>query len=319
MEEIEKKICGTDPEYRRSKDEILSLREAIARQPKHKRKLSSLEDRRGKLLHFFSQRTKGKVRDKCTALHRCLGKDKSFATLTFIEHISDARAVKLLNKFLTALRERFERLNYIYVIERQPDSGRPHFHLIVNKFLPVRQINALWTLQQYNEGLSVEGISRGQVEEMITYDREHPDEKSELQKVLNPFDVKKIRNINGLSYYLTKYITKGNNSGGFGCAVWHCSRVVSRLFTKTIVSRSTFAAAGSYINSRLDKKTGELIKNKGKHEKFYSLFYIENRPFFLPDMERLEFVNWALTEGMNVSKILYYDEDGKPDLDLSNN
>ena len=317
-EEIQAKFRKADPEFMQSLREIELLREIAVNKQGSKKRVPRSSFERGNSLHFFRQRTKGKVRDKCTALHRCLGTQKSFATLTFIDEISDSVAVKLLNKFLTALREKFGRINYIYVAERQ-ETGRIHFHLIVNKFLPVREINALWTLQQYNEGLKVAGISIEQVRQWIEIDRENPKKKSELQKVFNPFDVKKIYHINGLSYYFTKYITKGNNREGFGCAVWHCSRVVSRLFTKTIVSRSTFAAAASMVNSFVDKKTGEVSKNKGKHEKFYSLFYIENKPYFLPDMERLEFINWALTEGIQISDILYYDEDGKPIVDISKN
>ena len=312
-EEIQARYRKADYEFLQSLREIESLREAATRKRGSKKQVPETSYKRGDSLHFFSQRSKGKVRDKCTALHRCLGKQKTFATLTFIGDVSDTVGVKLLNKFLTALRDRYGRIHYIYIAERQlQTTNRIHFHLIINKFLPVREINALWVLQQYNEGIQFEGISKAQVEEWIRTDRENPDRKSELQKHLNPFDVEKIRGIHGLSYYLTKYITKGNNSGGFGCAVWHCSRVVSRLFTKTVVSRSTFAAASSYVNSNLDKKTGELRKNPGKHEKYYSLFYIENKPYFLPDMQKLEFINFAMTEGATLQNMLYYDDTGQP-------
>lgn len=312
-EESEAKFRQADYEYLESLREINNLRAIAADKSRFKRKIPKASFERGDSLHFFSQRSKGKVRDKCTALHRCLGTQKSFATLTFINDITDARAIRVLNKFLTALRDRYGRIHYIYVAERQlQNTNRIHFHLIINKFLPVREINALWTLQQYNEGIEFEGISKEQITDWIEYDRENPGKKSELQKRLNPFDVKKIKGIHGLSYYLTKYITKGNNKGGFGCAVWHCSRVVSRLFTKTIVSRSTFAAAASLMNGSVNWKTGELRKNPGKHEKFYSLFYIENKPYFLPDMRSLEFINFVLTEGMNLANMLYYDDTGKP-------
>jgi hypothetical protein len=312
-EEATAKYRKADYEFLQSLREIESLREIAARKRGSKKRVPEKPVKRGDSLRFFSQRSKGKVRDKCTALYRCLGKQKTFATLTFISDVTDSIGVKLLNKFLTALRDRYGRIHYIYIAERQLlTTNRIHFHLIINKFLPVREINALWVLQQYNEGIEYEGISREQVVSWIQYDRENPKEKSELQKRLNPFDVEKIRGIHGLSYYLTKYITKGNNSGGFGCSVWHCSRVVSRLFTKTVVSRSTFAAASSYVNCNLDKKTGEIRKNPGKHEKYYSLFYIENKPYFLPDMQKLEFINFAMTEGMNLGNMLYYDDTGKP-------
>jgi hypothetical protein len=312
-EESSAKYRQADNEFMQSLRETESLREIATSKRGYKKPVPKTSFKRGDSLHFFSQRSKGKVRDKCTALHRCLGKQKTFATLTFIADVTDAIAIRILNKFLTALRDRYGRIHYIYIAERQlQTTNRIHFHLIINKFLPVREINALWVLQQYNAGIEFDGISKQQVEEWIKWDRENPEKKSELQKHLNPFDVEKIKGIHGLSYYLTKYITKGNNSDGFGCAVWHCSRVVSRLFTKTVVSRSTFAAASSYVNCSLDKKTGEIRKNPGKHEKYYSLFYIENKPYFLPDMEKLEFINFAMTEGMNLANMLYYDDTGKP-------
>ena len=116
-------------------------------------------------------------------------------------------------------------------------------------------------------------------------------------EVLNSFDVKKIKHIYGLSYYLTKYITKNKNEG-FGCSAWHCSRAVSKIFIKTLVNRSTFAAAASLVNSSLDKKTGEIRKALPKQGKYHCLFYIENKPFFLPEMSELEEINRWIVDGM---------------------
>lgn len=306
LEEIQKKYCRADRELMRSIEETNSLRSIINSKPKHKRKLSLSSFKRGNSLHFLSLRTKGKVRDKCTAFHRCLGNQKTFVTLTFINDVTDANAIGILNKFFVALRSEFTNLHYVRISERQPDTGRIHFHIIINKFLPVRRFNALWTLQQYNAGIVNPDISKKELLNMIAWDIENEEEKSEVQKHFNSFDVKKIRNINGLSYYLTKYITKNENKG-FGCSAWHCSRAVSKLFIKTLVTRSTFSAAASYINASLDKHTGELRRPEPVKGQYHCLFYIQNRSFFLPEMAELETTNRWIVDGMHLS--------GLPELD----
>ena len=304
LEEIQKKYRKADNELMQSLEEIDALRNVINCKPKLKRKFSKSPFERGKSLHFLSQRSKGKIRDKCTAFHRCLGNRKTFVTLTFINEVTDAIAIRILNKFLTALRSEFSNLHYVRISERQ-DNGRIHFHLIINKFLPVIAFNRLWILQQYNAGIELPGVPRSEFmwryEESLERERletfstkTNPDPVQELN---NSFDVKKIRNINGLSYYLTKYITKNKNEG-FGCSSWHCSRAVSKLFIKTLVSRSTFAAASSSVNSRLDKKTGEIIKTPVVVGKYHCLYYIENKPFFLPEMSELETINKWIVDGM---------------------
>jgi hypothetical protein len=287
--ETKKAFGGADAEYTEWINSLQSICANKINKPKCKRKFSSLETECRKPVHFLSTRSKGKVRDKCTAFHRCLGTRKTFATLTFLNDVSDKDAVKILNKFFTQLREDFPKLKYIWIAERQTKTtGRIHFHIILNQWLPVKKYNDLWVLQQYNSGIECIGISYCTIVGLIR--------NGLLGKHLNPFDVKKIKNINGLSYYLTKYVTK-NKSGAFECLAWHCSRSVSKLFTKTVVSRSCFAAAASFVNSRLDRKTGELTQIKAPPSPFYQLFYIENKPYFLPEMADLEMVNREIISG----------------------
>jgi hypothetical protein len=314
LEEVQKKARRFDPEFIKSLSEIELLRDAIARKQKLKRKFSAKSVKRGNSLHFLSQRSKGKIRDKCTAFHRCLGSRKTFVTLTFINDVTDARAISILNKFLTALRSEFGNLQYVRVSERQ-SNGRIHFHLIVNKFLPVVAFNRLWALQQYNAGIELPGMSK--IEFMNRYNesvrretegiRHKKSDPDPVMEVVNSFDIKKIKHIYGLSYYLTKYITKNENKG-FGCSAWHCSRGVSKLFIKTIISRSTFSNAASWVNCNLNKKTGEVRKALPVIGKFHTLYYIENKPFFLPELSELETVNKWIVEGMLPDRIPEVDD-----------
>jgi hypothetical protein len=230
------------------------------------------------------------------------------ATITFLNDVEDRKAVSILNKFLTSLREENDKIKYLWVAERQK-NGRIHFHIILNKKMPVRKYNALWVLQQYNAGICKPGIDINQVRSWIKTDEENPDKKSELQKRLNPFDVEKITSMYGLSWYLTKYITK-NNSGAFNCLAWHCSRNVSRLFTKTVVTRSTFSKVGSADNSKIDKKTGEIIPARQISGAFYHLYFIENKYLFLPEMAELETINCWVLDGMLPDRIPMIDDEG---------
>jgi hypothetical protein len=70
--------------------------------------------------------------------------------------------------------------------------------------------------------------------------------KDNLHKLLNPVDVKPVRDINSLRGYLTQYITE--NVDRCSCAVWHCNRSVSALFTSTLINDKDFAETGTRVN-----------------------------------------------------------------------
>lgn len=271
-------------DFAKSRYELLSTVKAIESKPKLK--IPKASDRGDVRIHLFSKRSRGKVRDKCTALYRCFKQTGILATLTFIADVTDKTAVTILNKFFTQLRDDKGKIKYLWVAERQmKTTGRIHFHIILNQRLEIQRYNELWIRQQYASGLRYRDLTEDQAVEL-----------------LNPFDVKKIKSMYGLSYYLTKYITK-NGSEGFNCLAWHCSRSVSKLFTKTVVSRSTFTSVASWTNSRLDKKTGELVKGKNIAGAFYNLFFIENRLIYLPEMAELEQINCWILDGMLPDRI----------------
>lgn len=279
-------------------ESIDRIRDAATAKQRDRRKFSRPLDKFGNPVHMLSPRSKGKVRDKCTAFYRSCGQQRTFATLTFIAPVGDKTAVSILNKFFTQLREDCKKLKYIWVAERQPktdnNEGRIHFHVIFNQRLPVRRYNALWVLQQYNAGLRFESITDSEIRQRY--------EEGTIHEVLNPFDIEKIKSIYGLSFYLTKYITK-NKSGAFQSLAWHCSRNVSRLFTKTVVSRSCMRAVESFVNSKLDRETGEIKKAPPIQGAFWQAFLIENKTYFLPDMSEMETVNRWVLDGMLPDRI----------------
>jgi hypothetical protein len=258
----------------------------------------------GTTIHKFSARSRGKVKDKATAFFRATPHNRTFLTLTFIQDLTDYEGVQILNKFLTVLRSEKAGLQYLWVAERQQlNNGRIHFHLLLNRRLPIKRYNALWVLQQYNSGLvghkeNGDIIEKEEVEKRYQYDitskfrKKDPDS---MMAVLNPFDIEPAYNINGLSYYLTKYITKQKKDMEFTCLTWHCSRRISKLFTKEVVSPSTFAYLMSLNNYKIDLKTGECWAPHKLQTTFFTMVYVNNKGAPLSRLKQLEKVNkWVL-------------------------
>lgn len=256
-------------------------------------------------IHLFSKRSRGKVKDKATAFFRSTGQERAFVTLTFIEHIPDREGVAVLNKFLTVLRKERPGLEYLWVAEHQEDRKEKtvHFHMIVNRRLPVKRYNALWVMQQYNSGLTGhrengEAITRSEIETRYRHDMTSTFKKKDpdgVQAVLNPFDIEKAYNIYGLGKYLTQYITKQADKDPFGCLNWHCSRKVSKLFTKEVVSPSTFRYLCSFANIRVNLDTGQCWTPQPLVKQFFTIVYVNNKGAPLRILGQLEQVNkWII-------------------------
>lgn len=263
---------------------------------------------------IFSKRSRAKVKDKATAFWRALesrGKkvrvSRTFATFTFIEDIPDQLGVKILNKFLTVLRKEHPSLQYLWVAEPQEENhNRIHFHMLLDRRLDIKRFNALWTLQQYNAGLighRADGseISKAEIQQRYDHDmnssfsRKDPDS---VAAVLNPFSIEKATSITGLSFYLTQYITKQAKDHAFSCQTWHCSRKVSKLFTKEIVSPSTFRYMCSFANCKLDRMTGEILEEaKPIISPWFTMVYVNNKASPLLRLKQMEQVNkWIIQD-----------------------
>ena len=256
-------------------------------------------------VHMLSTRSRGKIKDKATAFFRACPGDRVFCTLTFVAPVDDRSGVAILNKFLTSARKSFAKLQYFWVAERQ-DNGNIHFHIILNKRLPVRRWNALWVMAQYNAGLV--GCDKfGQ--EISKIEIIHRYENDTVHKVFNPLDIKKVKSISGLSGYLTKYITKQKRVP-FSCLPWHCSRRVSRMFTRATVSYSAFAYMKTFNNYRVDKTTGECFGPKmSPPHPFYIVVYAANKNAPLKYLKEMEQVNKWILQGHELDRLMFIDDD----------
>ena len=169
------------------------------------------------------------------------------------------------------------------------------------------RFNGLWVLQQYNAGLTGKDRYGNRIAMQEVRDRV---KARTVGKVLNPFDVKKIYGINGLSAYLTEYITKQKKDDVFACLPWHCSRRVSRMFTRSIVGPSAFAYCCSFKNGKVDKETGEIFKVDVIRDAFFTMVYVNNKKAVLHYLQKMEQVNKWIIGGWSMDRLpLVADDD----------
>lgn len=289
--------------------------------------------KRGEELNSLSRRSKQKIRDKVLALwyQAQIKTDKNirttdfnkfqFVTLTFIDAVTDQKAVQLLNKFLTALRKK-ERvfykwikvkevvskkgiaktiikqdcenhLQYLWVVERQK-NGNAHFHIIFNKRFDLHWCNAQWAKVQIDAGLKLKKYGEKTREVFAEHYK-----AGTVGEICNPYDTKKMGDINktdspdAVANYLTGYVTK--NDGKFSCATWYCSRGISALETSaTITARDYDHTKNETINRRQTKK-GEYIRHIAKNE-YCETVTIVNKKYYSKYLRELNQYNYWLLQ-----------------------
>jgi hypothetical protein len=263
-------------------------------------------------LHHLSYRSKSKIREKIFSLYKaCPDSEFTFLTLTMVTSCEDTKAARCLNKFLTVLRKQYGRFLYLWVAERQ-DNGNIHFHFITNRRFPIRRINALWVYQQYNSGIINEeadsAIARYSNSLNTVADLYENGEFDDLALFLNPVDIRKIKNIDSLSGYLTGYITK--NKAEFSCLAWHCCRGVSALFTAMVVPEKIAVEANDpAINRSISKRTGKvycaqqhLVANKNTGEIVAVVVSILNKEHFSRHLNEMALINKVVLGGYLVKE-----------------
>ena len=171
--------------------------------------------------NMMSIRTKKKIQDKSLMwwLSRKQKNDKHpfvFITLTYTAKVfhNHQDCNKMLNVFLTRLRN-IKEFEYLWVNELQ-DNGNIHYHIICDKYFPIRIINKFWLTILENNG--------------------YPS-KNKQGKNLNPVDISDKTydsDSSVMASYVTKYVTKSLSKGIYARR-WSCSRGISRLKTKIVV------------------------------------------------------------------------------------
>jgi hypothetical protein len=167
--------------------------------------------------------------DKTEVTHRIRGyinqmkgeKLLYFWTITFPINTTDDTAYKLLNKWLTRLRQERLLRDYLWIAERQQNKTI-HFHLVLNQRMDVKKAN------RYMRAAIMTSIDKKEIEwtrnQATNYNGVDICKDRKTRRVTNFAKQNKQKS---LTNYLTKYVTKNNES--FPHLAWHSSRGYSNL------------------------------------------------------------------------------------------
>lgn len=159
------------------------------------------------------------VKRKMFALYHLPNAKRYFRlwTLTFPEGTSDEIGYKILNNWLTRMRQELGLKHYIWVAERQK-NGTLHFHLTLCQFMNIAQANYFAKVAINKE------IKKGNIISKVGQYENY-----------NGLDIsKKCGDFEQVAKYLTKYITKNNTTSSR--LPYYCSQTVSRLFTTEFIT-----------------------------------------------------------------------------------
>lgn len=180
------------------------------------------------------------VRRKSIAFSRLYASKRflGFITISFPIHFPDSFCYLCLNKWLTNLRKNYGLVHYLGVSERQK-TGTLHFHLLVNRKFNIRQINhaMAWSIQREITksgltwgGSSFEKYNGVDIRSPFSNRRKYVDKRGIIRWRSVKQSRMNLNNIvNWVSAYLSKYLSKGNETFTHRC--YFCSRSVSALFT----------------------------------------------------------------------------------------
>ena len=236
-----------------------------------------------KMLSFF-EASKGKKGFRHNKV------DFYFITLTFINKVNDKLAISVLNKFLTVLKNKYGNFGYIWVAEKQ-QNGNIHYHMIADKRFNLYYLNSLWTVQQINSGIrNYEQEYECLDKEKVTINDLHSAKSWQtIQKYLNPVDIKPVKTIEGISAYLTSYVTK--NDSKFYCSSWHCNRQVSRIFTSSAINRDVFDITCDSNKNRIKTIKGKEYINTTYFGQYCIINTIYNKSYYRRYLDEMRLIN----------------------------
>lgn len=169
------------------------------------------------------------------ALLRKSARFLAFYSVSFPVGMPVETAYRVWNVFLTRARRDFGLKSYIWVAELQT-NGTPHFHMLTNDWLNVRDCNAAMAVTIDDAVARGEcGWGNSSLHRYNGVDVRRVGVRKGSKSVARTSDV-----IRGVSLYLAKYMAKQ------GCLstrrMWHCSRLVSCLVTRADVCEAELVA-----------------------------------------------------------------------------
>lgn len=152
----------------------------------------------------------------------------SFVTLTLSAPQIDSDTyikTKMLNQFITELKERYPKILYIWRAEKQK-NGNIHFHFLMSIFIKWEIIRKIWNRIQKKEGYLgryTDKFSKLSFEEyLLTIIKPNPDKIHNYKLAYkkgydngwtdpNSIDVVTIKKVKSIYAYLSKYLSKTGN------------------------------------------------------------------------------------------------------------
>lgn len=201
---------------------------------------------RGNMKKTYSLNSAEKRLIRCSAIRLFRNKKNSvkWFTLTFPGKISQADANKCLSKFLENLKQNYNANNYV-IIKENHLSGNPHFHYIIDlPFVNFAILNRSWNSTFRNR---------------FEFSR----------NALTTGKKKTIDNIQGIAFYVTKYITKADQG-------LHDTRIY--FISQNCLSKPKILSFNEYVYITTT------FKIKKRVELDYCTFYFLENFAFCPEM-----------------------------------
>lgn len=207
----------------------------------------------------------------------------AFITLTLPSaqiHSDNEIKSSCLNQFLIELRHKWSVRNYIWRAEKQK-NGNLHFHILVDRFVPWselrdnwnRIVNKLGYVDRYRDQMRAfhEGGFRLRSEMLEKWDyksqvRAYKKGKANDWRSPNSTDVHSVVKIRNIEAYISKYVTKDEQTKGLEGRLWGCNKELSNIPGGRIVIDSQVNDA---LNSLFEK-----YNPKAYYGDHFSTFYI---------------------------------------------
>jgi hypothetical protein len=182
-----------------------------------------------------------------------------FVTLTLPAeqaHEDKELARKLIKPFLQDLKRKKDIQNYLYVTERQKNLNL-HWHLIIDKPIDHGQLRALWNkhlarlgyIDQYRKNQEWHHRNGFKVRAELAHKWKEADQFAAYCKGLaenwsnpNTTDIHSLKRVYNVPAYLTKYITKSDETTPIFCRLWGCSDTLRAVTPITIPLSQKFKA-----------------------------------------------------------------------------
>lgn len=151
--------------------------------------------------------------------------------VSFPPCVTDDLAYRALNTWLTTCRQSLHLRDYLWIAERQPDTGTIHYHALIPQYFNIEKANR--AMQTILCNLVRKGKLKWHIKAAKRYNGVHLQKDKNTRKITNFARPDKSR---ALANYITKYITK--NDDGYSHFAWHCSRGFSAVFTGVSLTKA---------------------------------------------------------------------------------